>query len=59
MSCGPIHPISLKEANDTGTPTGKLLFTLMSALVQFERDVIADQTWEDLKAARVRWRAGG
>ena len=27
-----VHLISLKESIDTGTPTGKLLFTLMSAL---------------------------
>ena len=54
-----VHLISLKEAIDTGTPTGKLLFTLMSALAQFERDVIADRTREGLKAARARGRAGG
>ena len=54
-----VHLISLKESIDTGTPTGKLLFTLMSALAQFERDVIADRTREGLKAARARGRAGG
>ena len=39
--------------------TGKLLFTLMSAIAQFERDVIADRTRESLKSARDRGRTGG
>ena len=37
-----VHLVSLKESIDTSTSTGKLLFTLMSAIAQFERDVIAD-----------------
>lgn len=54
-----VHLVSLKESINTSTPTGKLLFTLMSALAQFERDVIADRTREGLKAARARGRKGG
>lgn len=54
-----VHLVSLKESIDTATPTGKLLFTLMSALAQFERDVIADRTREGLKASRARGRQGG
>jgi DNA invertase Pin-like site-specific DNA recombinase len=51
--------VSLKEAIDTSTSTGKLLFTLMSAIAQFERDVIADRTREGLNSARARGRTGG
>ena len=54
-----VHLVSLKEAVDTSTSTGKLLFTLMSAIAQFERDVIADRTREGLKSARARGRTGG
>jgi len=54
-----VNLVSLKESIDTNTPTGRLLFTLMSAIAQFERDVIADRTREGLNAARARGRAGG
>lgn len=54
-----VNFVSLKEAIDTSTSTGKLLFTLMSAISQFERDVIADRTREGLRSARARGRTGG
>ena len=54
-----VNLVSLKESIDTNTSTGKLLFTLMSAIAQFERDVIADRTMEGLKSARARGRTGG
>lgn len=54
-----VHLVSLKESIDTNTPTGKLLFTLMSALAQFERDTIAERTREGLNSARARGRKGG
>lgn len=53
------HLVSLKESIDTNTSTGKLLFTLMSAIAQFERDTIADRTREGLRSARARGRTGG
>lgn len=54
-----VHLVSLKESIDTSTPAGKPLFTLMSALAQFERDVIAERTKKSLKAARARDHIGG
>jgi len=54
-----INLVSLKESIDTSSSTGKLLFTLLSALAQFERDLISERTMEGLKAARARGRRGG
>lgn len=54
-----VNLVSLKESIDTTSSTGKLLFTLMSALAQFERDVLADRTREGLAAAKARGRKGG
>ena len=54
-----VNLVSLKESIDTNTSTGKLLFTLMSAIAQFERDTIAERTKEGLQAARARGRVGG
>lgn len=51
--------VSLKEQIDTTTPTGKLLVTVLSALSQFERDIIVQRTKEGLESARKRGRNGG
>lgn len=54
-----VHLVSLKENLDTTTATGKLMLTMLSALSQFERDLIAERTMDGLKAARARGRCGG
>lgn len=54
-----VHLVSLKENLDTTTATGKLMLTMLSALSQFERDLIAERTVDGLKAARARGRHGG
>ncbi len=35
------------------------MFTILSSLAQFERDVLAERTIEGLQAARLRGRMGG
>ncbi len=51
--------ISLTESIDTTTPSGKLIFHLMGALAEFERDLIRERTNAGLAAARTRGRVGG
>lgn len=50
---------SLREAIDTTTTGGKLVFHIFSALAEFERAVIRDRTRAGLAAARSRGRRGG
>ena len=51
--------ISLTEKIDTTTPGGKLIFHLMGALAEFERDLIRERTNAGLAAVRARGRVGG
>lgn len=50
---------SLTEAIDTTTPTGKFVFTMLAALAQMERDLLAERTRAGLEAARAVGRVGG
>ena len=45
---------SLTEQLDTSTPGGRVLFSIMGALSEFERDLIRDRTRAGLEAARRR-----
>src|SRR6266478_2877870 len=54
-----INFISLTESIDTTTPGGKLIFHLMGALAEFERDLIRERTNAGLAAARARGHVGG
>lgn len=54
-----VHLVSLKESLDSSTAQGKLMLTMLAALSQFERDMIAERTVDGLKAARARGRMGG
>lgn len=51
--------MSVTEAIDTTTPGGKLIFHVMGALAEFERDLIRERTNAGLAAARARGRRGG
>jgi DNA invertase Pin-like site-specific DNA recombinase len=42
-----VNVVSLKENIDTTTATGKLMFTMISAFAQFERDIISERTKEE------------
>ena len=50
---------SIKEQLDTTTPTGKLMFHIIGAMAEFERDIIRERTTAGLEAARARGRKGG
>ncbi len=54
-----IEFVSLTEQIDTTTPGGKLIFHMMGALAEFERDLIRERTNAGLAAARARGRRGG
>jgi len=54
-----IEFMSLTEQIDTTTPGGKLIFHLMGALAEFERDLIRERTNAGLAAAQARGRRGG
>jgi len=56
---GGVDFISVTENIDTTTPGGKLIFHLMGALAEFERDLIRERTNAGLAAARARGRIGG
>jgi site-specific DNA recombinase len=46
--------VSLTESIDTTTATGRLVFTLLSALSQFERDLTSERTKAALDALKAR-----
>ena len=50
---------SLKEAIDTDSSSGQLVFHIFGALAEFERALIRERTQAGLQAARARGRKGG
>ncbi len=50
---------SLTDNIDTTTAGGRMIFHVMGALAQFERDLIRERTNAGLKAARERGNVGG
>jgi DNA invertase Pin-like site-specific DNA recombinase len=51
--------VVLDQAIDTGTPSGRLLFHVLGAIAEFERDLIRDRTQAGLAAARLRGKRLG
>ena len=47
------------QAIDTSTPTGRLLFNVLGAIAEFERDLIRDRVVAGMGAAQRRGRAVG
>lgn len=51
--------ISLKEAIDLGTATGKLMFQIIAAMAEFERELIRERTIAGLERARAEGKTLG
>ena len=51
--------ISYSENVDLGTPTGKLMFTIIAAMAEFERDLIRERTLAGLHRARAQGKRLG
>ena len=51
--------VVLKQGIDTTTPQGRLIFHILAALDEFQRELIVEGTNEGLASARARGRKGG
>jgi DNA invertase Pin-like site-specific DNA recombinase len=51
--------VVLKQQIDTTTPHGRLVFHVLAAIDEFQRELIVEGTHEGLAAARARGRNGG
>ncbi|WP_425328567.1 recombinase family protein [Rummeliibacillus suwonensis] len=51
--------VSINDAFDTTTPTGKAMFGMLAVFAEFERDIIQQRTKAGLEAARAKGRKGG
>jgi len=51
--------VSLTDAIDTTTVSGRFFFNVMASLAQMEREVMVERTQAGLQAAREQGRVGG
>ncbi|GAA4403745.1 recombinase family protein [Tsukamurella soli] len=54
-----IDLVSTTEQIDTSTAMGRFMFTMLAALAQMERDLLAERTRAGLEVARAQGRFGG
>jgi DNA invertase Pin-like site-specific DNA recombinase len=54
-----IEFVSLSEQLDTTTPTGKMVFTVLGAVAELERSLIAERVRAGMRNARARGKAIG
>lgn len=50
---------SIVDSFDTTSPNGRLFFSIMAALAEYERELIKERTRAGLESARLRGRIGG
>ena len=49
----------LDQPIDTSTPSGRMTFTVLAAVAEFERELISDRTKDGLARAKAQGRIGG
>jgi DNA invertase Pin-like site-specific DNA recombinase len=54
-----IDLVVTSQGIDTSTPAGRMYFSVLGAIAEFEREMISERTKEGLDAARARGRKGG
>jgi DNA invertase Pin-like site-specific DNA recombinase len=54
-----IHFVSLSESLDTSTPAGKMVFTVLGAVAELERSLIAERVRAGLRNAKAKGRKLG
>ena len=51
--------LSIQDGFDTSTASGKMVFSVIGSMAEYERNLIRERTMAGLKAARARGRMGG
>ena len=51
--------LSIQDGFDTSTASGKMVFSVIGAMAEYERNLIRERTMAGLKAVRARGRMGG
>jgi DNA invertase Pin-like site-specific DNA recombinase len=54
-----IHFVSLSESLDTATPAGRMVFTVLGAVAELERSLIAERVRAELRNARAKGKRLG